>query len=222
MKSEYGGGLPEHWPDPISLLPKLFTFLLFFQCLTIPSHNNASYYFLIRFDKKMRDILIEFERIVIPDDESVPEKDTQNETESADNKLTSQQPTTITSAPTKSPDKQDEIDDFDFLGDEVNVMSYLNSENKDSGISGLSCVPLPPEETVDSRNEEGEGSVRRNLARKAKEGISYTLCDDDDTDDYCKCPREVGNVSNPFSIHFMTPSPSFRLLEVQGFRPISL
>ena len=146
----------------------------------------------------MRDILIEFERIVIPDDESVPEKDTQNSTKSTDNKLPSQQPTTITSPPTTSPDKQDEIDDFDFLGGDDNVMRYPNSENKDSRISGLSCVPLPQEETVGSRNEEGEGSVRRNPVRKAKEGISYTVCDDDDTDDYCKCPGEVKNFSNIF------------------------
>eukprot|EP00116_Pleurobrachia_bachei_P010044 sb/3470306/ len=127
----------------------------------------------------MRDILIEFERIVIPDDEIFPEKDTQNSAETGDIKLTSPQP-----ALTTLHEKQDEIDDFDFLGDEDNVMRYLNSESKDPGISELSSMPMPQDAAMGSKNEEGEGSVRRNPVRKAKEGISYTICDDDDTDDY--------------------------------------
>ena len=179
----------------------------------LTSHNITAS-IPIRFDKKMHDILIEFERIVKPDDDRVPEKDTQNSNESTDNKLTNLQPTTITSPPTTLPEKQDEIDDFDFLGDEDNVMRYLNSENKDSGISELSCLPLPQEEDLGSKNEEGEDGVRRNPVRKAKEGISYILCDDDDTDDYCKCLGEIKKVSNPFSVDSMTPISLFRLLEV--------
>ena len=135
----------------------------------------------------MRNVLIEFKRIVIPDDEVIPENSTQNSTESADNKLTNPQPTTNTAAPSTLYETPDEMDDFDFLGDDDNVTRYLNSEKKDPEIPELSSTTPPQEEDLDSKNDEGEGSVRRNPVRKAKEGISYTICDDDDTDDYCKC-----------------------------------
>eukprot|EP00116_Pleurobrachia_bachei_P008992 sb/3469254/ len=171
------------------------------------------------FDKKVREVLIEFERIFIPDDESVPETDTQMSTESGNNKLTSPQPTTIKSTPTTTHEKQDEIDDFDFLGDEdnVNVMMYINSANKDPGILDLSCMPLPQEGAVGSKNEEGDqGSVRRNPVRKAKEGISYTLCDDDDIVDYCKFRWRLQRFGfeKSFPVNSITPFPLFRLLEV--------
>ena len=103
----------------------------------------------------MRNVLIEFERIVIPDDEGIPENSTQHSTESADNKLTN--PTTNTAAPTTLHEKPDEMDDFDFLGDDDNVMRYLNSQKKDPEIPELSCTTHPQEEDMGSKNEEEEG-----------------------------------------------------------------
>ena len=142
---------------------------------------------IFRFDEKMRNVLIEFERIVVPDDEAIPENSAQYSTESTDNTFTSPQPTSNTAAATILLRKEDEIDDFDFLGDDDNVMRYLNSEKKDPEIPELSCTTPPQDDVLCSKNKKGVGNVRRNPVRKAKEGISYTICDDDDTDDYCKC-----------------------------------
>ena len=96
--------------------------------------------------------------------------------------------------------KEEEMDDFDFLGDEQNVMRYLNREDPDN------CLLLEDCEVPQSSEEGDDGSrVRRNPKRKAKKGISYCVeNDDDDVDDYCKLLPK----SNIFliSLFFLTPT----------------
>ena len=81
---------------------------------------------------------------------------------------------------------EEEIDDFDFLGDDYNVMTYLNRDIKDPDNCLVELVNDSSESAAKSENEV-MGGVRKNPGRKAKEGVSYKIGDeDDDTDDYCK------------------------------------
>ena len=109
--------------------------------------------------------------------------------------------------------KEEEIDDFDFLGDEQNVMRYLNREDPDN------CVMLGDCEVPQTSKKEGDTSgVRRNPERKAKEGISYCVeNDDDDVDDYCKSQNQrlsLPQFSNSVFPLVLTRSHPLRLLEV--------
>ena len=139
----------------------------------------------------MLNVLIEFERIVIPDDnEGVSEESNSNpsvEVAGTDTISTNQTPES-TNPPSTT--VEEEIDDFDFLGDDYNVMTYLNRDIKDPDNSLLKMYndSNSSESSAKSKNEMLVGG-RKNPGRKAKEGVSYKIGDeDDDTDDYCKYP----------------------------------
>ena len=137
----------------------------------------------------MLDVLIEFERIVIPDDnDNVSEESNSNpsvEVTSTDTISTNQTSESITPVSTTV---EEEIDDFDFLGDDYNVMTYLKRDIKDPDNCLMELFNDSDSSGIAAKSEnEIVAGVRKNPYRKAKEGVSYKIGDDDDdTDDYCK------------------------------------